>query len=316
MSSGAQHHMGCTPPACFSGKARRRVDFHSPGRQTPAVMPPVYDTHAHLSDRCFASDLEEVLGRAARAGVGKIVCMAIDLATSEAVVRLSEQYPGLYAAVGWHPNHAMEAPADVRPALRELARHPRVVAIGETGLDYYRLPSNQGGNPADDAPCKARQQAVLEQQLELAAEMGLPVVLHQRGDVFDDTEARLRPWAGRVRAVFHCFMGGSPVLERILSLGALVSFTGNLTYKNSQAIRDAVKAAPADRLMFETDCPYLAPMPHRGQRCEPAHVRDTAAYAALVRGCAYEEIAAASTATAERFFARLAGGPTLDALKA
>jgi TatD DNase family protein len=275
-------------------------------------MAQIYDTHAHLSDRCFEADFGPLLARAAEAGVGKIVCMATDLETSQAVVRLSETHPGLYAAVGWHPNHALEAPEDVRPALRALARHPRVVAIGETGLDYYRLPSNQGGNPADDGPLKERQQALLEQQIEVAAELGLPLVIHQRGEVFEDTEARLRPWAGRVRAVFHCFMGDMATLGRVLDLGALVSFTGNLTYKNSQPMREALKAAPLDRFMFETDCPYLAPMPHRGKRCEPAHVKDTASFAALVRGCTFDEIAEATTATAERFFSRLAGGPTLS----
>ncbi len=252
-----------------------------------------------------------MLARAAEAGVGKIVCMATDLETSEAVVRLSEKHPGLYAAIGWHPNHALEAPEDLRPALRALARHVRVVAIGETGLDYYRLPSNQGGNPAEDARFKERQHALLEQQIEVAAELGLPLVVHQRGEVFEDTEARLRPWVGRVRAVFHCFMSDLPTLGRILDLGGLVSFTGNLSYKNSHETREALKAAPLDRFMFETDCPYLAPMPHRGKRCEPGHVKETASFAALVRGCTFEDLATATSATAEDFFTRLAGGPTL-----
>ena len=264
-----------------------------------------YDTHAHLAHRDFGPDLAQVIERARAAGIERLVCVGIDLASSETAVRLSEEHTSVFAAVGWHPNHALEAPDDLRPALLKLAAHPKVVAIGEAGLDYYRLPSPKGGSADEGARFKRRQAEILEQQLEVAAQTGLNCVIHQRGEVFEDTLALLRPWADRVRPVFHCFPGDAVALRRVLDLGGLVSFTGILTFKNGQNMRDALAAAPMDAFMLETDCPYLAPMPHRGQRCEPAYIRETAEAAAAVRGCSLEELSAATCATAGRFFKKL-----------
>jgi len=265
-------------------------------------MPVFYDTHAHLGRLEFVADLPQVLTRAAEARITKIVTIATDRASSERAIALAEQLPNVFAAVGWHPSHAAEAPDDFRPALRELAKHPRVVALGETGLDYYRLPSRQaGGSADDDAPYKAKQINLFCQHLEVAAELGLPCVIHQRNSL-EDAIAQVQPFAGRVRGVFHCFSDDAAAMRRILALGSLVSFTGNLTFKNSQTIRDALSATPLDQFMLETDSPFLAPMPYRGKRCEPAYVKEISEVAAQVKGCSLEDLSAATCATAEKFF--------------
>ena len=264
------------------------------------------DTHAHIEDPCFRADLLQVVERAALAGVARIICVGTDLESSARAIQLSEASPVLYAAVGWHPNHALEAPEDLRPALRKLAAHPKVVAIGETGLDYYRLPSHQGGTIEEDEHFQRRQAEIFVQQLEVAAEAGLNCIVHQRGDVFEDTLARLRAWRDRVRPVFHCFAGDAAALGRIRELGGLVSFTGILTFKNGQNVRDALAATPMEAFMLETDAPYLAPLPYRGKRCEPAYVAETAQVAARVKSVSLDELAEATNATARAFFHRLA----------
>ena len=264
-----------------------------------------YDTHAHLGFPDFREDFGGVIARAQAAGIGRIVCVGTDFASSENAVRLSEQFDCVYAAVGWHPGHVLEAPDDLRPRLRELARHRKVVAIGETGLDYFRVPSTRGGTPDDDACYKEKQGRLFRQQLEVAAETGLNCVIHQRGEVFEETLAEMQPFAGRVRGVFHCFAGDTAALQRILALNSIVSFTGILTFKNGQNVRDALAAAPERRFMLETDCPFLAPVPYRGQRCEPAHVKEIAEAAAQVKGCSLEELSAATCATAREFLPKL-----------
>ena len=261
-----------------------------------------YDTHAHLDYPDFAADLPQVVQRANDAGIEKIVCIGTDLESSRNAILLAERFPGVYAAVGWHPTHAMEAPEDIRPALRELARHPKVVAIGETGLDFYRMPGQQpGGTAEDDARYRARQESLFEQQLEVAAEADLNCVIHQRNS-FDETLRQIKPYAGKLKAVFHCFPGDVAVLKRVLDLGFLVSFTGILTFKNAQVVRDSLAATPMDRFMLETDSPFLAPVPHRGKRCEPAYVRDIAAIAAEVKNCSLNELSQSTCETAHRFF--------------
>ena len=223
-------------------------------------MPTFFDTHAHLDYPDYEKDFAEVLARAQAAGITKIISIATDLASSRRALALAEQHPMIYAAVGWHPSNAHEAPADIRAELRELARHPKAVAIGECGLDYYRLPSASGGSADDDARYKQKQAEIFRQQLEVAAELNLNCVIHQRSS-FDDTLAQIQPFATKTRGVFHCFGESIERLERILALGWLVSYTGIVTFKNGQNIRDAVTATPLDKLMLETDCPYLAPMP-------------------------------------------------------
>jgi TatD DNase family protein len=271
-------------------------------------MPVFYDTHAHLDYPDYAEDLPAALERALAAGVAKIICVGTDLASSERAVKLAERFPNLFAAVGWHPTHANEAPEDLRPALRALAQHPKVVAIGETGLDYYRLPNRSADGSARDIDgYKRNQRRIFEQQLEVAADSGLNVVVHQRASL-DDALAMMARFAGRVRGQFHCFADDVAAMRRILELGSIVSFTGILTYKNTQAVREALAATPMGRFMLETDSPYLVPEPHRGnkvKRCEPAFVRDIAVLAAQVKGCTLEELSATTCATAQEFFPKL-----------
>jgi TatD DNase family protein len=267
-----------------------------------------YDTHAHLDFPDFASDLPQVIARAQAAGITKIISIGTDLGSSRQAVKLAEACPGIYAAVGWHPSHVTGAPDDLRPALRELAKHPKVVAVGETGLDYHRLPSVQNsGTPDDDERYKRRQAELFRQHLEVAAEAGLNCVIHQR-DSLEDTLAQFQPFAGRVRGVFHCFAGDAATMQRILAMNSLVSFTGIVTFKNAQSVRDTVAATPLGQFMLETDSPYLAPVPYRSKRCEPAYVKEISETVAKVKGCALEELSAASCATAEKFFGGISSG--------
>ncbi len=265
-----------------------------------------FDTHAHLDYPDFAPEIEQVIARAQAAGISKIISIGTDLTSSARAIKLAESHAGIYAVVGWHPSHVLEAPDDIRPALRELAQHPKVVALGETGLDYYRLPSSKGGTATEDETYRHRQAELFGQHLEVAAETGLNCVIHQRGDCFADTLAQLRPFAERVRGVFHCFANDAAAMQRVLALGSLVSFTGIVTFKNGQNVRDTVAAAPLGKFMLETDCPYLAPMPYRGKRCEPAYVKEISETIAQVKGCSLEELSSATCRAAESFFPKMA----------
>jgi TatD DNase family protein len=263
-----------------------------------------YDTHAHLDYPEYEKDFPEVIARAQAAGISRMISIGTSLDSSRRAIALAEKYPAIYAAVGWHPNEALEAPADLRPALRELAGHPKVVAIGETGLDYFRPPSAGGGTAADNARYRQRQAEIFQQQLEVATELGLNCIIHQRA-AFDDTLAQLKTFIGKTRGVFHCFGESVERLKQILETGSLVSYTGIVTFKNGQNIRDAVAATPLGKFMLETDCPYLAPVPHRGRRCEPAFVREISETIAQVKLCSPDELSAATCATAHEFFPKL-----------
>jgi len=264
-----------------------------------------YDTHAHLDYPDYAHDLPELIERAQAAGITKIISIGTDLESSARAIKLAERFPGVFAAAGWHPSNAHEAPDDIRPVLRELVKHPKVVAIGEIGLDYHRLPGGKtSGSAADDAGYKTKQAAIFQQQLEIAAEAGLNCVIHQR-DSFDDTLAQLKPFAGKVRGVFHCFGENTDRMRRVLDMGSLVSFTGIVTFKNGQNVRDTLVATPLGKFMLETDCPYLAPVPYRGKRCEPAYVKEISETVAQTKGCPLEELSAETCKTAAEFFPKL-----------
>jgi len=265
----------------------------------------LYDTHAHLDFPEFANDLDQVIERARANGVTKIITVGTDLDSSRRAIAIAEKYPCVYAVVGWHPTEAASAPADIQPALRELARHPKVVALGETGLDYHRLPPKTDDKNVHEADVLVRRQTDLfKQHLEVATEFGLNVVVHQR-DAFEDTLGVLSAFAGKLRAVFHCF-GEPPMrLDQVLELDAIVSFTGIVTFKNAHTLHETVSAVPLDRFMLETDCPYLAPVPYRGKRCEPAYVRETAFAVAQIKGCSIQTICDVTCQTAEKFFKRL-----------
>jgi TatD DNase family protein len=279
------------------------------------------DTHAHLDFPAFASDLKDVLRRAEEADVKRIITIGTSIESSRRAIELAEKYPSVYAAVGVHPSYVLEAEDDVITPLRELAQNPRVVAIGETGLDYHYLPSEKVAKEKQvqvmtalrsetdeeieaqirDGAYKSKQASLFQQQLDLAAEVGLNVVVHQR-DAWSDTLEIIRSYTGKVRAVFHCFGGSLDEANEVLGLDDLVSFTGIVTFKNGAAVRRVAAEIPLWKFMVETDCPYLAPAPLRGKRCEPAHARRVAEAIAAARGVSLEEIAEATTETAEQFF--------------
>lgn len=269
-------------------------------------MPVFFDTHAHLDYPDFTPDFAQIIEQAQAAGITRMISIGTDLESSVRAIKLAERHECIYAVVGLHPSNAPEAPDEIRPQLRELAKHPEVVAIGETGLDYYRLPSSQGqGTAADDERYKQKQALIFQQQLEVAAGAGLNCVIHQRGDCFEDTLNLMQPFVGRVRGVFHCFAADAAAMQRVLAIGSLVSFTGIVTFKNGQNVRDTVAATPLGKFMLETDCPYLAPIPYRGKRCEPAYVKEIAATVAQVKGCSLEELSVATCLTAREFFHKL-----------
>ena len=268
-------------------------------------MATFYDTHAHLDYKDFAGDFPQILERAAAAGITRMISIGTDLESSRRAIALAEAHDCIYAVAGWHPNDAMDAPDDIRPALREFAQHPKVVALGETGLDYYRLPSTKGGTPAEDEPFKRKQAAIFQQHLEVAAETGLNCVIHQRGNCFADTLALMEPLADRVRGQFHCFAGTVAEMQRVLELNSIVSFTGIATFKNGQNVRDVIAATPLGKFMLETDCPFLAPIPYRGKRCEPAYVKEISETVMQVKNCSPEDLSRATCATAHEFFPKL-----------
>jgi TatD DNase family protein len=236
------------------------------------------DTHAHLMDPAFDADREAVVHRARAAGVAAMLLVGYDLPSSRAAVDLARRIPGTQASVGIHPNSAAEASDADFDEIADLARAPEVVAIGETGLDYYRQHTPHG-----------RQREALDWHLQLAAELGLPAVVHNRQadpDVADALAASaLRATSRTTPGVLHCFSSTDPAyLQRMLDAGYFVSFAGPLTFKSAENLRMMARLVPVDRLLVETDCPYLAPMPHRGQRNEPAFVRATATCLAGVLG--------------------------------
>src|SRR5438270_1432296 len=279
------------------------------------------ETHAHLDYPDFANDLEDVLRRAAEAGVTRIVTIGTSIESSRRAIALAEKYPAVFAVIGVHPTYVEEAQDDVITPLRELAKNPRVVAIGETGLDYHRLPSEEVAKEKQvqvmaalrtetdeeikaqirDGAYKSKQASLFQQQLDLAVELGLNAVIHQR-DAWEETLQMVQPYTGKLRGVFHCFGGTLDEANEVLDLDHLVSFTGIVTFKTDAAVRDVSAQIPLWKFMVETDCPYLAPVPFRGKRCEPAHTRLVAETIAAARGIPWEEVGEATTETAEKFF--------------
>jgi TatD DNase family protein len=281
------------------------------------------ETHAHLDYPDFAPDFDDVLRRATDAGVTRIITIGTSIESSQRAVELAEEYPNIFAAIGVHPTYVEESGEDVITPLRELARNPRVVAIGETGLDYHSLPSLEMAKERKDTQLlvkalqtsteqqleaeihdgayKSKQASLFEQQLDLAVELGLNLVIHQR-DAWEDTLEIMRPYTGKVRGVFHCFGGSLEQASEVIDLDHLVSFTGIVTFKNGAGVREVAAKVPLWKFMVETDCPYLAPVPFRGKRCEPAHTRLVAETIAAARNLPLKEISEATTETAAQFF--------------
>lgn len=253
------------------------------------------DTHAHLWDDRLVGQLPAVLARARAAGVPRVLCIGIDLATSRQSVELAAANEGVYAVVGIQPNHVAEAAAGDFEAVVELLNEPKVVAIGETGLDRYWK---------DRTPFPAQEES-FRAHLRLCAARRLPVVIHNR-DAGADTVRVLREHArdtgGGVPGVMHSFADDVATLEASLELGLHVSFAGMLTYPSAADLREAARRVPLERLLVETDCPYLAPVPKRGKTNEPAFVAHTGAVLAAAVGVTPAELAAATTANAARLF--------------
>jgi TatD DNase family protein len=253
-------------------------------------MPPtLVDAHAHLADERLLPQVDAVVERAAAAGVTTIVTIATRDDDAARVVALAERFPGVYATAGVHPHYASSASEETLARVRRSLDHPRVVAVGETGLDYHY----------DNSPRPVQRES-FRRHLEMARETGLPAIVHAR-DADDDVRALLREAGEGTTGVLHSFSSGERLLEEALALGWYVSFSGMITFKRYEG-HDLVRSVPADRFLVETDCPYLAPVPHRGRTNEPAFVAHVAARAAEIRGEDPDAFAAATTANARRFY--------------
>jgi TatD DNase family protein len=247
------------------------------------------DSHCHLDFPDFAPDLDAIVQRAEAAGVGRIVTISTRVRRLEGLLAITSRFPNVYCSVGTHPHHADEEDGISADELIALTKHPKVIALGEAGLDYFY---DKGSPEAQARGFRAH--------IAAARATGLPLVIHTR-DADDDCKRILEEEVakGPFKAVLHCYTGGRELAIRAVELGLMVSFTGILTFKNSQNLRDIAAELPADRLMVETDAPYLAPGKHRGKRNEPAFVVETARVLAETRGVSLEEI---SRQTTENFF--------------
>ena len=253
------------------------------------------DTHAHLYDDRFLHDLPETLARAAEAGVAQIISMGDAMEASALVVAAAEAHPALYAAVGIHPENAVPLTGEMRRQLCAWAAHPKVVAIGEIGLDYYW---------EKDAGRRAMQRELFAALLHLARTAGLPVCIHDR-EAHGDTLAILKEKGQGLTGVLHCYSGSLEMAQQLWAMGYYIGIDGPLTYKNAAKLPDIVRAAPRDKLLIETDSPYLAPVPERGKRNEPAYLVHIAAKIAEIRGESLEEVAHHTTENARRLYPKL-----------
>lgn len=253
------------------------------------------DSHCHLDFPDFADELDQVVARAQALGVGKMLSIATRLDRFDRVLAVAERFDDVYCTVGVHPNEADTAPNVDVAKLLDLAQHPKVVGFGETGLDYFYEKSDRD-----------RQQRSFRVHLEAARTAGLPVIIHTRDADADMAQILTEEYAkGAFTGLIHCFSSGSYLADIALNLCLYISISGIVTFKNADALRAVVAQIPLDRLLVETDCPYLAPIPFRGKRNEPAHVVHTAKKLAEVKGVAEEEMAQASTDNFMRLFTKV-----------
>lgn len=246
------------------------------------------DTHAHYDAEEFDADRDELLTRLFAESVDSIITMGCSLKSSAAALKLAEKYERMYAAVGIHPEDCENLPDDYISQIKTLAANKKVRAIGEIGLDYHY-----------DGFSREKQIACFKEQLKLAQKLDFPVVIHSRDATKDtlDILAEYRP-----RGVVHCFSGSAETAREILRLGLMISFTGVLTFKNAKKAVEACKVIPLDRIMLETDCPYMSPVPHRGERCDSSMVRFTAEKLAQIKGISTDEAILACNRNAIEFF--------------
>ena len=248
----------------------------------------IFDSHAHYDDPAFDPDREEVLAAIRRSGVETVLTIGADLDSSRAALALAERHSFLWAAVGVHPHGAGELPGDWLEQLEALAASPRVLAIGEIGYDYHY-----------DLQWKEAQKTAFRAQLELAARLDLPVIIHDR-EAHGDTMDLLREY--RPRGVVHCFSGSAQMAREVVALGMFVGFTGVVTFKNARRALEAAAVVPLDRLLVETDCPYMAPEPFRGKRCDSSLLPCTIAKLAEIKGISPQALTDAAAENARRLF--------------
>lgn len=249
-----------------------------------------FDTHSHLNDEDFADDQMDVIARMREAGVDRTVVVGYDAPSSERAAALTK-HPGIYAAAGIHPHDAQTYSPEIEALLRRLLAEEKVVALGEVGLDYYY----------DYSP-RQIQQEVFRQQIRLAKAIGKPLIIHEREAVADTLQILREERAEAVGGVMHCFSGSLETAKILLDMGFYIGVDGPVTFKNARKLPEVVPNLPADRIVLETDCPYLTPVPHRGERNEPAYIPLIGETVAKMRGWTVEETARRTTENAERLF--------------
>lgn len=248
----------------------------------------IFDTHAHYMKSDFGEDLENILAELPNKNVERVLAVGCDLPSSLEELALAERYDYIYAAAGIHPEYAAELPEDWESELEKLLAHKKVAALGEIGLDYHY-----------PEPPKDIQRKIFVKQLEMAERLNMPVIIHSR-DASGDTMEILKQY--KPRGVLHCFSGSVETAREVVKLGMYIGFTGVLTFKNSKKAWAACEAVPIDRLLLETDCPYMAPVPHRGERSDSSMIRFTAAKMAEIKGVSTEEMIDIARRNGERLF--------------
>jgi TatD DNase family protein len=251
----------------------------------------LFDTHAHLNAIQYNDDLQEVINRALEEGVSNIVVVGFDRPTISRAIELVEQYPFIYAAVGWHPVDAIDMTEEDLQMIEQLAAHPKVVALGEMGLDYYW----------DKSP-KEVQKEVFRKQIALAKKVKLPIIIHNREATADIIEILKEENAAEVGGVMHCFTGSVEVAKQCIDMNFYISFGGPVTFKNAKKPKEVAKEIPLEHLLIETDCPYLTPHPFRGKRNEPSYVKYVAEAIAELKGISFEEVAQKTSDNAKKLF--------------
>ncbi|WP_368774789.1 TatD family hydrolase [Bacillus aerius] len=251
----------------------------------------LFDTHAHLNAEQYNEDLEQVIERAKSEKVEKIVVVGFDRPTITRAMELIEAYDFMYAAIGWHPVDAIDMTDEDLAWIKELSQHEKVVAIGEMGLDYYW----------DKSP-KDVQKEVFRRQIALAKEVNLPIIIHNRDATEDVVTILKEEGAAEVGGIMHCFTGSLEIAKACMEMNFYISLGGPVTFKNAKKPKEVVKDIPSDRLLIETDCPYLTPAPFRGKRNEPSYVKYIAEQIAELREISFEELAALTTENAKKVF--------------
>ncbi len=249
----------------------------------------LFDTHAHLNDPAFDPDRAELMAGLAEKGIGYVMNAGCSLQSSKDIIAMAEQYPWLYASVGSHPDSADEVNEEVIEQYRLLCRHEKVKAIGEIGLDYYY----------EDIPREIQKQA-FRMQMQLAKEVDLPVIIHER-EAHDDGMRIVKEFP-TVKGVFHCYSGSAEMARQLVKMGWYIGFTGVLTFKNARKAVETAASIPLDRIVIETDCPFMAPEPYRGKRNDPGYLPKMAEKLAEIRGISVEEAIAVTTENAKRLY--------------